>query len=130
MEPITSVGIEWHNPLFLKGEQTPSLLTYPILVTYSRINQRLLGSPENLSLSQPPQTDFPCQFYINGLLWKVGILKYRGFNGKQYTLNFQSDASDFSALVKDVSLQTVNYKQGVYSSSVKTLDDEYALFPI
>ncbi|MDJ1480294.1 hypothetical protein QNI16_07345 [Cytophagaceae bacterium YF14B1] len=130
LEPSASIGIEWYNPLFVKDDATPGLLTYPITAPYTRTNQRLLGNPESLSLAEPPQRDFPCQFYINRILWKVGILKYRGFNGSQYTLNFQSDAGDFSTLVKDVSMQAVNYKSGILSATVKTLDDEYALFPI
>ncbi|MDJ1472826.1 hypothetical protein [Xanthocytophaga flava] len=130
LEPGATVSIELYNPLFQKEDQTPGLLTYPITAPYSRTNQRLLGNPENLSLAEPPQRDFPCQFFINHVLWKVGILKYRGFSGGKYTLNFQSDAGDFSALVKDVSMQAVTYRQGIFSATIKTLDDEYALFPI
>ena len=129
LNPNTSVGIEWYNPLFQKSDQTPGLLTYPITAPYSRTNQRILGNPEHLSLAEPPPTDFPCQFYINRVLWKIGILKYRGFNG-QYVLNFQSDAGDFAAKTRDTSLTKVDYKADILSSSVKTLTDNYALFPV
>lgn len=130
LAPNTSVGIELRSPLF-EREQTAGTFTYPITVPASKVNQRLLGFPENLAGSvRAPE--YPAFFMIQGNLWKKGIIKYLGFDGQNYKVNFKTDAGDFSSLTRDTSLQTIPYGSEPLSLATGGIYPEasYALFPL
>jgi hypothetical protein len=134
LNPNTTFGIEINSPFF-RTDQTPGTVTYPVTLPATRNNRMLLGFPEMLANQTSAPIEIPCQLFLEGVLWRIGVLRYRGYNsdkGGSYSVNFQADAGDFQSLTRDVSLRSMDLGTDVLSLTVKDIFPaaNYALFPV
>ncbi len=76
--------------------------------------------------------EYPAFFMIQGNLWKKGVIRYLGFDGQNYKINFKTDAGDFASLTRDTSLQNIPFgtEAMAFPGSGIFPEASFALFPV
>jgi hypothetical protein len=123
-----SVGLEIRSPLF-DIERIPGVLSYPVAITNTPHNRRLLNFPAARARRVGPVAAIEAEFYIGGSLWRRGSLQYKDYDSNQdeYSYQFQADADALAEQIKDVLLSDLDLP----TLPVQLLDTEdYVLFPV
>src|SRR5688500_15088494 len=87
----TAITIQINSPLFSFSE-TKGTITYPITLPWTIKNQQILNYPELLASVNDSAIDLTAWLFIEGILYKIGVVRYLGYNGKDYQVNFQTDS--------------------------------------
>ena len=91
-----AVGLEIRNPLFDAGT-VPGTLSYPIAFADTPANRRRLRFPATRArqAAAPLVLVLEADYYIGGLLWRRGTLRYQGYDSaaREYTYQFEADAA-------------------------------------
>ena len=124
------VGLEIRSPLFDAGTVTGTL-SYPVTVQDTPTNRRLLGFPATRSRSAGPVPALDWDYYIGGLLWRRGVLRYQGYDSqaREYTYQFEADADALAGRIEGVTLgQLATLPTLGVNSAFETAD--YVLAPV
>ncbi|WP_375435101.1 hypothetical protein [uncultured Hymenobacter sp.] len=108
-----TIGIEIQNPYF-RYDAVPGVSTYPFGLPMTAQNLRHLNFPHLVAQQGQPVPAEPVEFYVDGLLWRVGSLVYQEFQPDKRVLQYKfvAAAADLASridglLLGEMSLGTV-----------------------
>jgi hypothetical protein len=103
-----TIGIEIQNPFF-RYDAVPGVVTYPFGLPMSPGNLRALNFPHVVAAQGEPVPAVPVQFYLDGLLWRLGSLVYQDYQPNQRVLQYQfvAAAGDLQTLIEGLKLGTM-----------------------
>jgi hypothetical protein len=124
-----SVGLEILSPLF-DMERVPGTRSYPLSIDDTPHNRRLLGFPATRSRQLGPVALLPASYFIGGLLWREGLLRYQGYDAqqRQYTYQFETDADALASVLEGVTLPQLPF--GFQGTAFAPETPAYVLAPV
>lgn len=114
-----SLTIIRENPIFFQGI-IPGEKIRSVKLLLTPRNQRLLGFPELLELSERNITYAPVRLYLHKLVYQTGTLKLRNAGTGGYDLNFTSNEGDIGLTIKNRAMPQVDL--GVDAANYQTSD--------
>ncbi|MCA8831977.1 hypothetical protein [Hymenobacter pini] len=123
-----SIGFEINNPYF-EDDAIPGTTSLPFRFGWNRDNLRALGFPNRYRGTGGPAA-VPVQLFVDGPLWKLGALRYKGCDEakQQLTYNFVADAADLAAQIKGVRISDIDL--GTVPFVRDNEQEAYALLPV
>jgi hypothetical protein len=123
------VGREIRSPLF-DVDSVPGILSYPVAFADTDRNRRLLGFPAVRSRQGGALPVVEVDYYIGGLLWRRGALRYQDYNSRarEYRYQFEADADALATRLDGVTLPQLTLPTQAVQRSPETAD--YVLAPI
>ncbi|OUJ71987.1 hypothetical protein [Hymenobacter crusticola] len=121
-----TIGIEIGNPFF-RYDAVPGVTTYPFNLPLTPGNRRLLNVPHVRALQGEAVAPEPVEFYLDGVLWRVGSLLYQDWQPDKntYTYQFAAGADDLQARIDGVTLASLDL--GTVPLIDSPLQPDYAL---
>jgi hypothetical protein len=101
------VALEIRSPLF-DAQSVPGILSYPASFADTPHNRRVLGFPAHRPrLGTVALLD--AQYYIGGVLWREGTLRYQEYDSqaREYTYQFEADADALASRIDGVMLDNL-----------------------
>lgn len=124
-----TISVEISNPYF-NFDAVPGTTSYPFALPGTATNLRLLGFPHVRAGQGEQPAPEPAEFYVDGLLWRVGSLLYREFEAgkRQLSYQFAADAADLQRRTEGLSLPDLNL--GELPLELRPDAADYALPPV
>ncbi|MBO0360746.1 hypothetical protein J0X19_22485 [Hymenobacter sp. BT186] len=122
-----TIGIEISNPYF-RFDAVPGVSTYPFGLPMSPKNLRDLNFPHVVAAQGELVPAVPVEFYLDGLLWRLGSLVYQDYQPDKRMLQYQfvAAAGDLQTLIEGLKLGTMNLG-GVRPLVLSPNEPDYAL---
>ncbi|MBC6698866.1 hypothetical protein [Hymenobacter sp. BT190] len=107
-----TVGIEISNPYF-RYDAVPGVTTYPFGLPMTPPNLRQLGFPHVLAAQGELPAPEPVEFYLDGLLWRVGSLVYQEYQPEKRLLQYKfvAGATDLQSRIDGLQLSALDLGQ-------------------
>ena len=104
-----TIGIEISNPYF-RYDAVPGVTTYPFGLPMSPKNLRDLNFSHLVAAQGQVVPPVPVEFYLDGLLWRLGSLVYQDFQPERRVLQYQfvSAAGDLATQIEGLRLGTMD----------------------
>ncbi|UOR06751.1 hypothetical protein MUN82_06530 [Hymenobacter aerilatus] len=108
LQPGT-VGIEINNPFF-QFDAVPGVTTYPFSLPMTPGNLRKLNFPHVRAAQGEQPAPESVEFYVDGVLWRVGSLLYQEHQPDKQLLvyKFAAGADDLQARIEGVTLASLD----------------------
>ncbi|SHL88047.1 hypothetical protein [Hymenobacter psychrotolerans] len=109
----SAVSLEIGNPYF-GFTSVPGITTYPFSIAGTEDTMRKLNFPHLRAAQGQVPAPEPAELYIDGLLWRVGVLVYESFDESKgrgqgvFQYKFLADAADLQSRIDGVSLRSLD----------------------
>jgi hypothetical protein len=122
-----SVTFDLRNPIF----NDIGSFSYPFNLPNTPKNRALLGFPDKINYGGSTPKSQQADIYIDGMIWKRGIIVVRDANEKHIRVNFGVGEGYFFNLIKDLKMNEVdlggNRLASNYADTYRFFKDHYHL---